>query len=106
MNLTEDIMKRLDQLADSFLESRQDEARRLIDSLYEIKITSLIKSKVKLIFLSCGSKERPENIQKATAALKSAGFTAVSYISPDTGHEFQTWRRSLYELAPLLFRGT
>lgn len=48
MNLTEDIMKRLDQLADSFLESRQDEARRLIDSLYEIKITSLIKSKVKL----------------------------------------------------------
>jgi len=48
MNLTEDILKRLDQLADSFLESRQDEARRLIDSLYEMKITALIKSKVKL----------------------------------------------------------
>jgi len=61
-------------------------------------------SKVKLIFLSCGSRERPENIQKATDTLKTAGFKAVSYVSPNTGHEFQTWRRSLYELAPLLFK--
>jgi enterochelin esterase-like enzyme len=61
------------------------------------------KSKVKLIFLSCGSKERPENVKTATAALKDAGFNAVSYISEGTAHEFQTWRRSLHELAPLLF---
>jgi len=62
------------------------------------------KSKVKLIFLSCGSKERPEGIITATAALKDAGYHAVSYVSENTGHEFQTWRRSLYQLAPLLFK--
>ena len=62
------------------------------------------KSKVKLIFLSCGSKERPEAVKTATAALKDAGFNAVSYISEGTAHEFQSWRRSLHELAPLLFK--
>ena len=29
---------------------------------------------------------------------------AVGYVSPNTGHEFLTWRRSLKELAPLLFK--
>ena len=29
---------------------------------------------------------------------------AVGYISPNTGHEFLTWRRSLKEMAPLLFK--
>jgi predicted alpha/beta superfamily hydrolase len=62
------------------------------------------KSKVKLIFLSCGSKERPDGIKSAVETLKGAGFNAVSYISEGTAHEFQTWRRSLYELAPLLFK--
>jgi enterochelin esterase-like enzyme len=62
------------------------------------------KSKVKLIFLSCGSFEGPDMIKKATATLKEAGFNAVSFISENTRHEFQTWRRSLLELAPLLFK--
>ncbi|MBK8389134.1 MAG: esterase [Saprospiraceae bacterium] len=62
------------------------------------------KSKVKLIFLSCGSKERPEGILTATTDLKNAGFNAVSYISEGTAHEFLTWRRGLYEMAPLLFK--
>ncbi len=62
------------------------------------------KSKVKLIFLSCGSKESPDRIKEATGNLKNAGFNAVSFISPNTGHEFQTWRRSLYVLAPMLFK--
>ena len=62
------------------------------------------KSKVKGIFLSCGSKENPDGINKATAALKEAGYNAVGYVSPGTGHEFQTWRRSLKEMAPLLFK--
>lgn len=61
------------------------------------------KSKVKLIFLSCGSKERPDAVKTSTATLKESGFNAVSYISEGTAHEFLTWRRSLYELAPLLF---
>ena len=62
------------------------------------------KSKVKLIFLSCGSKERPDAVKNSVAELKQAGFNAVSYISENTAHEFQTWRRSLYQLAPLLFK--
>ena len=62
------------------------------------------KSKVKLVFLSCGSKEKPDGVKTATVALKEAGFNAVSYISEGTAHEFQTWRRSLHELAPLLFK--
>ncbi|WP_281635673.1 alpha/beta hydrolase [Flavobacterium marginilacus] len=62
------------------------------------------KSKVKLIFLSCGSKENPDGVKKSATALKNAGFNAVSYVSEGTAHEFQTWRRSLKELAPLLFK--
>ncbi len=64
----------------------------------------LDKSKVKLIFLSCGSKERPDGVKNATIALKEAGMNAVSFVSDNTAHEFQTWRRSLHELAPLLFK--
>ena len=56
------------------------------------------------IFLSCGGKEYPDRVIEAAEALKSAGFNAKAYISPDTGHEFQTWRRSLREMAPMLFR--
>jgi enterochelin esterase-like enzyme len=62
------------------------------------------KSTVKLIFISCGSKERPAAVKDAVVALKGAGINAVSYISENTAHEFLTWRRSLYELAPLLFK--
>lgn len=62
------------------------------------------KSKIKLIFISCGSKERPDGVKNAVNALKEAGINAVSYISENTAHEFLTWRRSLHELAPLLFK--
>ncbi len=62
------------------------------------------KSKVKLIFLSCGSFENPDGVKNSAAALKEAGINAVSYVSVNTRHEFQTWRRSLRELALLLFK--
>ncbi|MDP5200247.1 alpha/beta hydrolase-fold protein [Flavobacterium sp. DG2-3] len=62
------------------------------------------KSNVKLIFISCGSRERPESVQNAVKTLKDAGFNAVAYISENTAHEFLTWRRSFKELAPLLFK--
>lgn len=61
------------------------------------------KPKAKLIFISCGSKENPARVENAAAALKDAGYNAVSFISANTAHEFLTWRRSLQELAPLLF---
>jgi S-formylglutathione hydrolase FrmB len=62
------------------------------------------KSKVKLIFMSCGSFENPAGVTKAADSLKSAGFNAVAYVSQNTRHEFETWRRSLYVLAPMLFK--
>ncbi|MEO7213841.1 alpha/beta hydrolase-fold protein [Mucilaginibacter sp.] len=62
------------------------------------------KAKPKLIFISCGSKENPTGVNKAATALKDAGFNAVSFVSENTAHEFLTWRRSLHELAPLLFK--
>lgn len=61
------------------------------------------KPRAKLIFISCGSREKPDGVKKAVDELKTAGYNAVSYVSENTGHEFQTWRRSLHELAPLLF---
>jgi enterochelin esterase-like enzyme len=62
------------------------------------------KAKPKLVFLSCGSKEKPDGVKKADADLKAAGYNSVSYISENTAHEFQTWRHSLHQLAPLLFK--
>ncbi|EHQ30384.1 alpha/beta hydrolase-fold protein [Mucilaginibacter paludis] len=62
------------------------------------------KPKPKLVFMSCGSKERPDGVNNAAAELKKDGYNAVSYVSQNTAHEFLTWRRSLSELAPLLFK--
>lgn len=62
------------------------------------------KGEVKLIFQSCGSKERPEAINTSTARLKEAGFNAVGHISEGTAHEFLSWRRALHTMAPLLFK--
>lgn len=62
------------------------------------------KSKVKLVFLSSGSKEGgAATIGKAAESLNQAGIKSVSYVSPLTAHEFQTWRRSIREFAQLLF---
>ena len=62
------------------------------------------KSKPKLIFISCGSKENPDRVKQAVDSLKQAGYNVVSFVSENTAHEFLTWRRSLYQLAPLLFK--
>ena len=60
--------------------------------------------KVRLIFQSCGSKERPENLKASYEQLKAAGINTVMYVSDGTAHEWQSWRRSLHEFAPLLFK--
>ena len=60
--------------------------------------------KVRLIFESCGSRENPDAIRAHVEQLKAAGINAASYVSPDTAHEWQTWRRSLHQFAPLLFQ--
>lgn len=85
-------------------------------SLDDVNKTPAFKDKVKLLFVSFGSREleggrafappgapRPDP-RAESAALKQAGYPAVFYVSQDTAHEFQTWRRSLREFAPLLFK--
>ena len=62
------------------------------------------KTVPKLMFMSCGSKEGPDRIREAADNLTKAGFNAKGYVSEGTAHEFLTWRRSLREIAPLLFK--
>jgi enterochelin esterase-like enzyme len=62
------------------------------------------KATLKIVFMSCGSKESPAGVRSAAEALNKEGFKAVSYVSEGTAHEFQTWRRSLHQLAQLFFQ--
>ena len=75
----------------------------LSGGVYEPKDLQNIKAP-KHMFLSCGSKETPDRIKKAVDDLTAAGFKATGYVSEGTAHEFLTWRRSLKEMAPLLFK--
>src|SRR5690606_24586515 len=59
------------------------------------------KQKPELVFIGTGGKENPDRVKDAVVSLNGAGFNAVSYVSEGTGHEFQTWRRCLYQMAPL-----
>ncbi|MBR1547622.1 MAG: glycosyl hydrolase family 10, partial [Prevotella sp.] len=61
-------------------------------------------SQVRMIFESCGSKENPDGIRRSVDALKAAGLNVHGFVSEGTAHEFLTWRRSLREMAPLLFK--
>ena len=64
--------------------------------------------KVHVFFFSCGTEpplENPEGLKKHQEQLIAAGIkNSYCYISPGTSHEWQTWRRSLYTFAPLLFK--
>ena len=71
---------------------------------YQPQDLKLKPSEIGVIFQSCGSKENPDGIRQSVDALKQAGFNAVGYVSEGTAHEFLTWRRSLHEMAPLLFK--
>lgn len=70
----------------------------------DVEKTPGFKEKVKVVFCSCGSRENPGNINSNHEALEKAGVKNTAYVSPETAHEFLTWRRSLREFAPLLFK--
>jgi len=71
----------------------------------EIKDMSDFKKKVRLLFVSYGSREPGSSGgQAAVEALKKEGVNSVSYESPLTAHEWQSWRRSLHEFAQLAFQ--
>lgn len=76
----------------------------------DISDMAAFKKKNKLVFVSYGSREvsgdRPRrggDPRASVDALKEAGINSHYYISPDTAHEWQSWRRSLREFAPMLF---
>ncbi len=69
----------------------------------EIAAAGMDNKSVKGIFVGCGSKEGPDQIRAAAQKLQEAGYNAKGYVSEGTAHEFLTWRRCLYEMAPMLF---
>jgi enterochelin esterase-like enzyme len=80
-------------------------------ALGDIDDLEAFKTSNRLVFVSYGGREvggdRPRrggDPKSNVDALKSAGINAHFYVSPETGHEWQSWRRSLREFAPLLFR--
>ncbi len=61
--------------------------------------------KVRLFWLSAGTAETrfADGLRTIHEALDEAGIKHVAFESPGTAHEWQTWRRSLYDFAPRLF---
>jgi len=70
----------------------------------DVNNTPGFREKVKVVFCSCGSRENAANINSNHEALNAIGLKNTAYVSPETAHEFLTWRRSLHEFAPLLFQ--
>lgn len=71
----------------------------------EIKDLDTFKKAGKLVFMSFGGREGgAARIGDAAAEWNKIGIKGVSYISPETAHEWHSWRRSLYEFAPLIFK--
>ena len=83
----------------------------------EITDMAAFKQKVKLVFIGYGSREIEPGARRGggrggvggdprlnAEALKAAGINCHFYVSPQTAHEWLTWRRCLYQFAPLVFR--
>ncbi len=80
-------------------------------SIEDIKDMDAFKKQNRLVFVSYGSHEvggdgprRGGDPKANVESLKNTGVNAHYYVSPKTGHEWQSWRRSLREFAPLLFQ--
>jgi enterochelin esterase-like enzyme len=85
-------------------------------SVDDISDMEAFKEKIKLVFVSYGSREVGSGNRRGggrgafggdpkanVERLKEAGINSRYYVSPETAHEWQSWRRSLREIAPLLF---
>ena len=68
---------------------------------------------LQLVFVSFGSRELENRVQgfgdgtnpqTETEELAKSGVNAHFYVSPGTAHEWQSWRRALYQFAQLLFK--
>ncbi len=66
-----------------------------------------LNKKIKLFWLGLGTKEPnpfPGSVGAFRAMLEKVGVKYVFYQSIGTAHEWLTWRRDLYQFAPLLFK--
>ena len=79
----------------------------------ESKSVAGFRESNKLVFVSFGSRELENRVagfgdgtdpKVETEQLKASGMNAHFYVSPGTAHEWQSWRRSLYQMAQLLFK--
>ena len=68
---------------------------------------------LQLVFVSFGSRELENRVagfgqgtdpRQETEELAKSGVNAHFYVSPGTAHEWQSWRRALYQFAQLLFK--
>ena len=80
-------------------------------SVEDVEKSAGFKEGVKMVFISYGSRELENrrggmggDPKANTEALNAAGVKSQFYVSPLTAHEWQSWRRSLYQFAPLLFQ--
>jgi len=80
-------------------------------SLEDLKKSPDFKDKVKLLFISYGSRELENPRQgnwgdpkENTLALKDSGMNTHFHISQKTAHEWQSWRRAFKEFATLIFK--
>jgi enterochelin esterase-like enzyme len=83
-----------------------------------VDITDLatFRKNVKLVYMSFGSKEPsnargaaglpsgPVGIQREAEAFNKAGIKSIYYVSPDSAHDFTSWKRSLYYYSQELFK--
>jgi enterochelin esterase-like enzyme len=67
------------------------------------KDAAAFNRQVKVLFLGIGTMEG-QNTKNLSNAFTQAGIRHVYYESPGTAHEWHTWRRCLYQFAPLLFK--
>ncbi|MEJ2628304.1 MAG: alpha/beta hydrolase-fold protein [bacterium] len=81
----------------------------------DVNNTPGFKEKVDLVFVSYGSRELENRRSRGpgpfggdprenTDAIKEVGINTHFYVSPNTAHEWQSWRRSLREFAQFLFK--
>jgi enterochelin esterase-like enzyme len=70
------------------------------------KDAAAFNAKVHLLWLGAGTGEErfAAAIKAMHSKLDASGIKHVVFESPGTAHEWQTWRRSLHDFAPRLFR--
>ncbi len=69
--------------------------------------SKVFNEKLRVLFLSIGTAEGERfytGVKGYRDSLEAAGIKTTFYESPGTAHEWHTWRRSLNEFAPLLFK--